>query len=58
MLEKNKIKKIIESLLFSSSYPLKAKEIKNFFSEEKVSLKLVEEIICEIEIEYSKSGVN
>ena len=58
MLEKNKIKKIIESLLFSSSYPLKAKEIKNFFSEEKVSLKLVEEIICEIEIEYSKAGVN
>ena len=58
MLEKNKIKKIIESLLFSSSYPLKAKEIKNFFSEEKVSLKLVEEIICEIETEFSKSGVN
>lgn len=58
MLEKNKIKKIIESLLFSSSYPLKAKEIKNFFSEEKVSLKLVEEIICEIKIQYSKSGVN
>ena len=58
MLEKNKIKKIIESLLFSSSYPIKVKEIKNFFSEEKVSSKLIEEIISEIEIDYSKSGVN
>ena len=58
MLEKNKIKKIIESLLFSSSYPIKVKEIKNFFSEEKVSSKLIEEIINEIEINYSKSGVN
>ena len=58
MMEKNKIKKIIESLLFSSSYPIKVKEIKSFFSEEKVSSKLIEEIISEIEIEYSKSGVN
>jgi len=58
MLEKNKIKKIIESLLFSSSYPIKVKEIKNFFSEEEVSSKLIEEIISEIEIDYSKSGVN
>ena len=58
MSEKNKIKKIIESLLFSSSYPIKVKEIKNFFSEEKVSSKLIEEIISEIEIDYSKSGVN
>ena len=58
MMEKNKIKKIIESLLFSSSYPIKVKEIKNFFSEEKVSSKLIEEIINEIEINYSKSGVN
>lgn len=58
MLEKNKIKKIIESLLFSSSYPIKAKEIKDFFSEEKVSSNLIQEIISEIEIDYSKSGVN
>ena len=58
MLEKNKIKKIIESLLFSSSYPIKVKEIKNFFSEEKVSSNLIQEIISEIEIDYSKSGVN
>jgi len=58
MLEKNKIKKIIESLLFSSSYPIKVKEIKNFFSEEKISSNLIQEIICEIEIDYSKSGVN
>lgn len=58
MLEKNKIKKIIESLLFSSSYPIKAKEIKDFFSEEKVPSKLIQEIISEIEIDYLKSGVN
>ena len=58
MLEKNKIKKIIESLLFSSSYPIKVKEIKDFFSEEKVSSNLIQEIISEIEIDYSKSGVN
>ena len=58
MLERNKIKKIIESLLFSSSYPIKAKEIKDFFSEEKVPSNLIQEIISEIEIDYSKSGVN
>lgn len=58
MLERNKIKKIIESLLFSSSYPIKAKEIKDFFSEEKVPSSLIQEIISEIEIDYSKSGVN
>ena len=58
MLEKNKIKKIIESLLFSSSYPIKAKEIKDFFSEEKIPSNLIQEIISEIEIDYSKSGVN
>ena len=58
MLERNKIKKIIESLLFSSSYPIKAKEIKDFFSEEKIPSNLIQEIISEIEIDYSKSGVN
>ena len=58
MLERNKIKKIIESLLFSSSYPIKVKEIKDFFSEEKVPPNLIQEIISEIEIDYSKSGVN
>ena len=57
MLEKNKIKKIIESLLFSSSYPIKVKEIKDFFSEEKVPSNLIQEIISEIEIDYSKSGI-
>ena len=54
MLERNKIKKIIESLLFSSSYPIKAKEIKDFFSEEKIPSNLIQEIISEIEIDYSK----
>ena len=58
MLEKNKIKKIIESLIFSSSSPIKTIDIRNFFAEEKLSLKLVEELINELQIKYSKSGVN
>ena len=58
MLEKNKIKKIIESLIFSSPSPVKTIDIRNFFAEEKLSLKLVEELINELQIKYSKSGVN
>ena len=58
MLEKNKIKKIIESLIFSSPSPIKTIDIRNFFAEEKLSLKLVEELINELQIKYSKSGVN
>ena len=37
MLEKNKIKKIIESLIFSSPSPIKTIDIRNFFAEEKIS---------------------
>tara|TARA_Y100000992_G_scaffold299297_1_gene265856 strand:+ start:1476 stop:2114 length:639 start_codon:yes stop_codon:yes gene_type:complete len=58
MLEKNKIKKIIESLIFSSPSPVKTIDIRNFFAEEKLSIKFVEELINELQIKYSKSGVN
>ena len=58
MLEKNKIKKIIESLIFSSPSPIKAKDIRNFFADEKFSLKFIEELIIELQTKYSKSGVN
>ena len=58
MLEKNKIKKIIESLIFSSPSPIKTKDIRNFFADEKISLKLIEELIIELQTKYSKSGVN
>ena len=58
MLEKNKIKKIIESLIFSSPSPIKTKDIRNFFADEKFSLKLIEELIIELQTKYSKSGVN
>lgn len=58
MLEKNKIKKIIESLIFSSPSPIKPKDIKNYFSDEDISLKLIEEVISELQNQYSQSGVN
>lgn len=58
MLEKNKIKKIIESLIFSSPSPIKTKDIRNFFADEKFSLKFIEELIIELQTKYSKSGVN
>lgn len=58
MLEKNKIKKIIESLIFSSPSPIKSKDIKNYFSDENISLKLIEEVISELQNQYSQSGVN
>jgi chromosome segregation and condensation protein ScpB len=39
-LENTKIKKIIESLIFSSTSPISLKELKNFFSEESISIKI------------------
>jgi segregation and condensation protein B len=56
-LEKNEIKKIIEALLFSSSSPISLKEIRNFFEEENISIKIIEESINEIQDKYINSGV-
>lgn len=57
-MENNKIKKIIESLIFSSTTPISTKEIRNFFSDEKISISLVDSIIKELQEQYSASGVN
>ena len=56
-MEKNEIKKIIEALLFSSSSPISLKEIRNFFEEENISIKIIEESINEIQDKYINSGV-
>jgi segregation and condensation protein B len=57
-LENNKIKKIIESLIFSSASPIAIKEIRSFFSDEKISTSVVESIIKELQEQYLTSGVN
>ena len=56
-MENAKIKKIIESLIFSSAAPISLRELANFFSEESVSMKLIEEIVNEMQEKYSITGV-
>ncbi len=56
-MENSKIKKIIESLIFSSAAPISLRELANFFSEESVSMKLIEEIVNEMQEKYSITGV-
>ena len=57
-MENNEIKKIIESLIFSSASPIAIKEIRSFFSDEKISTSVVESIIKELQEQYLTSGVN
>ena len=57
-MEKNKIKKIIEALIFSSSSPVSSREIKSFFSDEEITIKLIENSILELQEKYIHSGVN
>jgi len=56
-LEKSKLKKIIESLIFSSTKPISLREIKNFFTDDSISPELIEEVISDIEGKYIDSGV-
>ena len=56
-MENTKIKKIIESLIFSSISPISLKELTNFFSEENISTKVIVQIVDEIQEKYSKTGV-
>ena len=56
-MENTKIKKIIESLIFSSTSPISLKELTNFFSEENIPIKIIEQIINEIQEKYSETGV-
>lgn len=57
-MEKNKIKKIIEALIFSSPSPVSSREIKSFFSDEEITIKLIENSILELQEKYIHSGVN
>ena len=56
-MEKSKLKKIIESLIFSSTKPISLRELKNFFTDESISPELIEEVISDIEGKYIDSGV-
>ena len=56
-MEKSKLKKIIESLIFSSTKPISLRELKNFFTDESISSELIEEVISDIEEKYIDSGV-
>jgi len=56
-LEKSKLEKIIESLIFSSTKPISSREIKFFFTDETISSELIEEVISDIEGKYIDSGV-
>ena len=56
-MEKSKLKKIIESLIFSSTKPISLRELKNFFTDESISSELIEEVISDIEGKYVDSGV-
>ena len=56
-MEKSKLKKIIESLIFSSTKPISLRELKNFFTDESISPELIEEVISDIEAKYIDSGV-
>lgn len=56
-MENTKIKKIIESLIFSSTSPISLKELTNFFSEENIPIKIIEQIVNEIQEKYSETGV-
>ena len=56
-MEKSKLKKIIESLIFSSTKPISLRELKNFFTDENMSLELIEKVISDIEGKYIDSGV-
>jgi len=56
-LEKSKLKKIIESLIFSSTKPISLRELKNFFTDEVISSELLESVISDIEAKYIDSGV-
>ena len=56
-MENTKIKKVIESLIFSSTSPISLKELTNFFSEENISTKIIEQVVNEIQEKYSETGV-
>jgi segregation and condensation protein B len=56
-LEKKNIRKIIEALIFSSASPISIKDLRNYFSDDNITTKLIEQSIEEIHEKYIDSGV-
>ncbi|MEL0102465.1 MAG: SMC-Scp complex subunit ScpB [Gammaproteobacteria bacterium] len=56
-MEKKNIRKIIEALIFSSASPISIKDLRNYFSDDNITTKLIEQSIEEIHEKYIDSGV-
>tara|TARA_B100000035_G_scaffold165918_1_gene141567 strand:- start:4004 stop:4639 length:636 start_codon:yes stop_codon:yes gene_type:complete len=56
-LEKKNIRKIIEALIFSSASPISIKDLRNYFSDDNITTKSIEQSIEEIHEKYIDSGV-
>ena len=56
-MEKKNITNIIEALIFSSASPISIKDLRNYFSDENITIKLIEQSIEEIYKKYSDSAV-
>jgi len=56
-LEKKNIRKIIEALIFSSASPISIKDLRNYFSDDNITTKFIEQSIEEIHEKYIDSGV-
>ena len=56
-MEKKEIKKIIEALIFSSASPISLKELRNFFSDDNITIKLIQQLVEEIQEKYFDFGV-
>lgn len=56
-MEKKNIRKIIEALIFSSASPISIKDLRNYFSDDNITTKLIEQSIEEIHEKYIDTGV-
>lgn len=56
-MEKKNIRKIIEALIFSSASPISIKDLRNYFSDDNITTKFIEQSIAEIHEKYIDSGV-
>lgn len=56
-MEKKNIRKIIEALIFSSASPISIKDLRNYFSDDNITTKFIEQSIEEIHEKYIDSGV-
>ena len=51
-MEKKNIRKIIEALIFSSASPISIKDLRNYFSDDNITTKFIEQSIEEIHEKY------